>query len=139
MWVDLTVFDGFVGNDFPFRVGCDSGVRTGVGVLHAAAQLEEDLIQRIGSPLLQLGSDGGVGLLPQGGALAFLGRSDVLIVLIQQRAAGGEDALLVPFHMDEAPGVGGIGHGGDHPAHPVEAVGGDFTGGAGQIGRLMRI
>ena len=33
-----------------------SSVRTGVGVLHAAAQLEEDLIQRIGSPLLQLGS-----------------------------------------------------------------------------------
>ena len=23
LWVDLTVFDGFVGNDFPFRVGCD--------------------------------------------------------------------------------------------------------------------
>ena len=37
--------------------------------------------------------------------------------------------------MDEALGVGGVGHGGDHPAHPVEAVGGDFTGGAGQIGR----
>ena len=42
LWVDLTVFDGFVGNDFPFRVGCDLGVRTGVGVLHAAAQLEEE-------------------------------------------------------------------------------------------------
>ena len=43
MWVDLTVFDGFgfAGNDFSFRVGCDSGVRTGVSVLHAAAQLEE--------------------------------------------------------------------------------------------------
>lgn len=73
LWVDLTVFDSFVGNDFPFRVGCDLGVRTGVGVLHAAAQLKEDLIQRIGSPLLQLGSDGGIGLLPQGGALALLG------------------------------------------------------------------
>ena len=71
LWFDLTVFDGFgfAGNDFSFRVGCDLGVRTGVSVLHAAAQLEEGLIQRIGSPLLQLGSDGGVGLLPQGGAL----------------------------------------------------------------------
>ncbi len=47
-----------------------SSVRTGVGVLHAAAQLKEDLVQRIGGPLLQLGGDGGVGLLPQGGTLA---------------------------------------------------------------------
>ena len=37
--------------------------------------------------------------------------------------------------MDEALGVGGVGHGGDHPAHPVEAVGGDLAGGAGEVGR----
>ena len=93
MWVDLTVFDGFVGNDFPFRVGCDLSVRTGVGVLHAAAQLEEDLIQRIGSPLLQLGSNGGIGLLPQGGALLVKG---------VQLAAQAVEAMFLSYWFSSA-------------------------------------
>ena len=61
-----------------------SSVRTGVGVLHAAAQLKEDLVQRIGGTLLQLGGDGGVGLLPQGGTLTLLGVRDLSVVLVQQ-------------------------------------------------------
>ena len=37
--------------------------------------------------------------------------------------------------MEDGLAVSGIGHGGDHPADPVKALGGDFAGGAGEVGR----
>ena len=47
--------------------------------------------------------------------------------------AGRKDAQLIPLGVDEALGIRGIRHGGDHPADPVEAVGGHLFGGAGQV------
>ena len=44
-----------------------SHIRTGIGVLHIAAQLKQHLIQRVGGAGLDLSGQGLVGLLAQGG------------------------------------------------------------------------
>ena len=67
-----------------------SHIRTGIGVLHIAAQLKQHLIQRVGGAGLDLSSQGLVGLLAQDGAAGGVGLGQLLcVILIQQGTAGG--------------------------------------------------
>ena len=42
-------------------------------------------------------------------------------------------AFLITFDMEHGFAIRSIGHGCDHTAHPVEVLGGDFSGGSGQV------
>ena len=68
-----------------------------------------------------------------GGSILFT--AQLGIVSIDIRMPGGSRRQLVALNMEHLFAVGSIGHGGDHPAVPIEVVGGNRARSVGKIRR----